>query len=203
MRRFSSALQLSSVVAVCAGALCVASVCTGCASAARASHAPSAIVAPVAPASKAQQRLMGTWAIELTPKEVRLVQIVKLALDDADRRPELAKMNATAEERNLYEDVVTLSSTFDPRLEQIERKMKRANTRLVVTPESVEFDSGDDTLDKDARYAVESENAEELVLRVVHDAAAHELVTVRFVDENTIAITLASENEPRRFVRRK
>ena len=156
-----------------------------------------------APASKAQQRLMGTWAIELTPKEVRLVQIVKLALDDADRRPELAKMNATADERSLYEDVVTLSSTFDPRLEQIERKMKRADARLVVTPESVAFDSGDDTLDKEARYAVESENAEELVLRVVHDGARHELVTVRFVDENTIAITLASEREPRRFVRRR
>lgn len=175
---------------------------TGCAAAAPRAPAQQALTV----STKAPQKLMGTWAIELSPNESRLLQIAKLALDDADRRPELARMNPTADERRVYEDIVTLSSTFDPRLEQIERKVKLAASRITITPESVEFDSGDAALDKpdqQARYAVESEGPEQLVLRVLREGAEHELVTVRFVDEDTIAITLASEKEPRRFVRRK
>src|SRR5437016_6266470 len=112
---------------------------------------PSATVAAPA-AMHAQQRLMGTWAIELTPHEARLLEIAKLALDDADHRADLAKLNPTEDEKRLYDDIVTLSSMFDPRLEQIERKVKRATMRLVVTQERVEVTSGDETLDVDATY---------------------------------------------------
>jgi hypothetical protein len=179
------------------------SVSVGCA---RPDSRARAQTATARPQTKAPQRLMGTWAIELSPNEDRLLQIAKLALDDADRRSELAKMNPTDEERSLYEDIVTLSSTFDPRLEQIERRVKLAGTRIIITPESVDFDSGNAATggsDQQSRYAVESEGPEQLVLRVLREGAEHELVTVQFVDEDTIAITLASQKESRRFVRRK
>jgi hypothetical protein len=203
MPRITAAHLAPSLALALVYALGIVSV--GCARPDSRARAQTATVTTL-PQTKAPQRLMGTWAIELSPNEDRLLQIAKLALDEADRRPELAKMNPTDEERSLYEDIVTLSSTFDPRLEQIERRVKLAGTRIVITPESVDFDSGNAATggsDQQSRYAVESEGPEQLVLRVLREGAEHELVTVQFVDDDTIAITLASQKESRRFVRRK
>jgi hypothetical protein len=154
--------------------------------------------------AEAHAKLRGTWTVDLSSDELRLLSIARLALAEGNRDKDLEALSPTKGERDFYENLVSLSQAFDPRVDALEKQCKDAELTVIVTEDQVKFRHPGDTTEKSATFWIEAEQGKELTIRMreADDAPVQKLI-VTLVDDDTIMVKRETDEKATRFIRKR
>lgn len=173
--------------------------------------APAPAVAPAAPAA-ARQRVLGTWAIELSDEERRQVELLQLAFrQPPPTEEELAAATLSQDERSMVK-LMAAAAAADPSDPKV-AEMKAAadglsKATLTITADAMTFQAGE--VVEVSSWSVQAEAADSLTIEAVEapgaDGApgARDVATITFEGDDRIVMADADDPAQRQvFTRRR